>query len=153
MSFFRHEEIYRPMSGSTGGLATAPSLHRYDEFPASYSSASCSPALLASASPAVGSMIGFTSAGNALPANSHLSLISVFHPRGAVQSVPHYPSHITPHCLRQGRGSGGPDLRLRAAFARIRVNLFLVLPLAPFHLVVRDGEYLIHEFREALVLG
>ena len=89
MSLLRDKEIYRPMRGSAGDLHPAtPSHHRYDEFPARYSLASCSPALLASASLAVGSMIGITSAGNGLPANSYLSLILVFHPKGAVQLVP-----------------------------------------------------------------
>jgi putative transposase len=55
MSFFRHEEIYRPdvptkITGSD--LATAPRTIGFDESPAGYSLASCSPAELASASPA-----------------------------------------------------------------------------------------------------
>jgi len=71
LSFFRHEEIYRsddrsrkarpgspPSVGRRrGGLKDAtegarPAHHRCDEFPAGYSLASCSPAELASASPA-----------------------------------------------------------------------------------------------------
>src|ERR1700680_3613315 len=56
MSFFRHGEIYRPMSssGSTPGRSSPdrPRPHRYDEFPAGYSLASCAPASPASASPA-----------------------------------------------------------------------------------------------------
>jgi putative transposase len=57
MSFFRHEEIYRPdgahsMTGS--GLRTAPQTIGFDESPAGYSLASCSPAELTSASPADG---------------------------------------------------------------------------------------------------
>ena len=86
MSLLRHEEIYRPMEGSTGGLATAQSHHRNDEFPASYSLASCSPALLASASLAFASMIGINSVGNDLAANGYLSLVFVFHPKGALQT-------------------------------------------------------------------
>jgi hypothetical protein len=89
MSFFRHQEIYRPMTaGLTGGFAAASSHHRYDEFPASYSLASCSPALLASAWLAFVIMIAVISAGNSSPANGYMSLISVFHPKGAVQAVP-----------------------------------------------------------------
>ena len=55
MSFFRDEEIYR----NEGVLKTgepaetnSPAAHPFDESPAGYSSASCSPAELASASPA-----------------------------------------------------------------------------------------------------
>ncbi|MGC2161595.1 MAG: IS3 family transposase [Silvibacterium sp.] len=53
MSFFRHEEIYRP-DGHKGRepLLDGPPAHRTDESPADYSSASCSPAELASASSA-----------------------------------------------------------------------------------------------------
>jgi len=56
MSFSRHGEIYRPMSGS-GNLRgqpgnDCPQPHRYDEFPAGYSLAGCAPAEPASASPA-----------------------------------------------------------------------------------------------------
>jgi putative transposase len=54
MSFFRHEEIYRP--DSTKALTgsdpqTAPRTIGFDESPTGYSLASCSPAELASASP------------------------------------------------------------------------------------------------------
>jgi len=55
MSFFRHEEIYRPDSPKalTGSdPQTAPRTIGFDESPAGYSLASCSPAELASASPA-----------------------------------------------------------------------------------------------------
>ena len=54
MSFFRHEEIYRPDSTKalTGsGPQTAPRTIGFDESPTGYSLASCSPAELASASP------------------------------------------------------------------------------------------------------
>jgi putative transposase len=56
MSFFRHEEIYRP--DSTKALTgsdpqTAPRTIGFDESPTGYSLASCSPAELTSASPAV----------------------------------------------------------------------------------------------------
>ena len=49
MSFLRHREIY-PSDGDPGIVVDVPS-HRLDEFPVSYFSASCTPALLASASP------------------------------------------------------------------------------------------------------
>jgi putative transposase len=55
MSFFRHEEIYRPMYVSSwrslGATMAAAPTHRLDEFPTGYSSAGCSPAEPASASP------------------------------------------------------------------------------------------------------
>src|SRR5512146_2529353 len=50
MSFLRHREIF-PSDGGAGFTANAPA-HRPDEFPAGYSSAGCSPAGPASASPA-----------------------------------------------------------------------------------------------------
>jgi transposase InsO family protein len=55
MSFFRHQEIFQSDGGSTvqGEPAeTGPPDHRLDESPAGYSSAGCSPAEPASASPA-----------------------------------------------------------------------------------------------------
>ncbi len=55
LSFFRHEEIYRPdgeQDLTRSGPKTAPRTIGVDESPAGYSSASCSPAALASASPA-----------------------------------------------------------------------------------------------------
>ena len=55
MSFFRHEEIYRPMDSRNVPGRPAhdrPRPHRYDEFPAGYSLAGCAPAEPASASPA-----------------------------------------------------------------------------------------------------
>jgi putative transposase len=61
MSFFRHAEDYRPDSTKAtrgadsitkSGLQTAPQTIGIDESPAGYSLASCSPAELASASPA-----------------------------------------------------------------------------------------------------
>jgi len=55
MSFFRHGEIYQSDgkgNGSGERRRVRPPAHRTDESPAGYSSASCSPAELASASPA-----------------------------------------------------------------------------------------------------
>src|SRR5690242_4777681 len=49
MSFLRYQEIYPP--DGNAGIAAAVPAHRLDEFPVGYSSASCTPALLASASP------------------------------------------------------------------------------------------------------
>ena len=55
MSFFRHGEIYQSDGGGTSigeRPKSRPPAHRSDESPAGYSSASCSPAELTSASPA-----------------------------------------------------------------------------------------------------
>jgi transposase InsO family protein len=55
MSFFRHGEIYQSDEGTYNSgerPKDRPPAHRPDESPAGYSSASCSPAELASASPA-----------------------------------------------------------------------------------------------------
>jgi len=54
MSFFRHAEDYRPDDSSLTGSdpQTTPQTIGFDESPAGYSLASCSPAELASASPA-----------------------------------------------------------------------------------------------------
>ena len=57
MSFFRHGEDYRPdgaVAKTKSGPQTAPLTIGFDESPAGYSLASCSPAELASASPANG---------------------------------------------------------------------------------------------------
>jgi transposase InsO family protein len=57
MSFFRHGEDYRPdaaVAKTKSGPQTAPLTIGFDESPAGYSLASCSPAELASASPADG---------------------------------------------------------------------------------------------------
>jgi transposase InsO family protein len=52
MSFFRHRKSNDPMDqGIDGELNRGSPSHRLDEFPTGYSSASCSPAELASASP------------------------------------------------------------------------------------------------------
>ncbi|HLA09497.1 MAG TPA: hypothetical protein VJ023_02700 [Pyrinomonadaceae bacterium] len=60
MSFFRHGEDYRPDgakraprrdSKTKSGSQAAPQTIGFDESPTGYSSASCSPAVLASASP------------------------------------------------------------------------------------------------------
>jgi transposase InsO family protein len=55
VSFFRHGEDYRndpAPSPTRSGFQAAPLTHSFDESPAGYSLASCSPAALASASPA-----------------------------------------------------------------------------------------------------
>jgi hypothetical protein len=106
MSFLRHGEIYRsdgPFKTVTNGCrgtdscrsAPGPSqrarrkaralLIVRDEFPAGYSLAGCSPAEPASASPTAPSMRWGISAGNRLPANGNLSLVSVSQRRGSLQ--------------------------------------------------------------------
>ena len=106
MSFSRHEEIYRSDGAAEGRgrnaasrwpapgprprarrKARAPLIVR-DEFPVGYSSAGCSPAEPASASPTAPSMRWADSAGNQIPANGNLSLVSVSQRRGSLQSVP-----------------------------------------------------------------
>ena len=109
MSFFRHGEIYRSdMISKTinnwgPGAASRWSAPRpsqrtrrkgrallivRDEFPVGYSSAGCSPAEPASASPTALSMRWGMSAGNCLSANGNLSLVSVSQARGAVHCCP-----------------------------------------------------------------
>ena len=93
MSFPRHAEIYRSDLGHQPGeprssQTTAPRPHRLDEFPAGYSSAGCSPAEPAPASPTTCSMRYVVLADNGLSANSNLYLISVPQRRGAVHPVP-----------------------------------------------------------------
>ena len=106
MSFPRHGEIYRSdvvrQTTTNWGPGAAfrwsapgPSqrtrrkgpalLIVHDEFPVGYSSAGCSPAEPASASPADVSMRWGMSAGNCLSANGNRSLISVSQSRSAVQ--------------------------------------------------------------------
>ena len=62
MSFFRHEEIFRPMWDSSwrslGATTAAAPTHRLDEFPAGYSSAGWSPPEPASASPTEDNVTG-----------------------------------------------------------------------------------------------
>jgi transposase InsO family protein len=52
MSFFRHGKSIDPRSSPSGEPSSGSPAHRPDEFPAGYSSVSCSPAELTSASPA-----------------------------------------------------------------------------------------------------
>ena len=125
MSFLRHGKIYRSdeifsdEKGRGRGTASrwsAPEpgqktrrkervwLIVRDEFPAGYSLAGCSPAEPASASPTALSMHWGRGAGNCLPANGNLSLVSVSQARGAVHravngnvsSVPVFPPGFPP---------------------------------------------------------
>src|SRR6516164_4201866 len=110
MSFLRHREIFRPIEAGRGDHVTASTLHRFDEFPAGYSSASCSPAEPASAWPASGSMIGSVVIDNDLPANCNLSLISLYHRRGAVQLCPLPPLTVEQVTCGWDRGACPPFL-------------------------------------------
>ena len=103
MSFSGHEEIYRsdmPSKGWGRHAASrwsapepsqkarrkerAPLIVR-DEFPVGYSSAGCSPAEPASASPTGPSMHWGVSAGNQTSANGNMSPISTSQQRGSLQ--------------------------------------------------------------------
>jgi len=84
MSFSRHGEIYHFDEGAI--LADHALAHRTDEFPAGYSSAGCSPAWPASASPAAAIMVwSFLHAKN-FAVNGKLSLIALSQPWGAVHT-------------------------------------------------------------------
>src|ERR1700687_3532583 len=89
MSFLRHAEIF-PVDGGAGFAANA-STPRLDEFPASYSSAVCSPAWPASTSPAIRSV---QSRAGKPPANHKLSPISVYQAWGSLHSDPHFVPHL-----------------------------------------------------------
>ena len=88
MGFLRHEEIYRSDEEARSGGWAAPGAHRFDEFPAGYSLAGCSPAEPASASPAGYSIGEKAGVGNLFPANGNLSPFTLSHDRGAAQSIP-----------------------------------------------------------------
>ena len=98
MSFFRHEEIYhfdqgqsRKHRGGEGAILANHALaHRTDEFPAGYSSAGCSPAVPASASPAAAFIVGLIPYAKNLTANGILSLITLSQPWGSLHSR-HFP--------------------------------------------------------------
>jgi hypothetical protein len=90
MSFFRQGEIYHYDEGACGEGATpqdhAPA-HRNDEFPAGYSSAGCSPAVPASASPASAIMLRTNFKTKSFAVNGKLSLFSLSQLRGAVGTI------------------------------------------------------------------
>jgi hypothetical protein len=100
MSFLRHEEIYpcgEENSVERAGclnqyaegaiLANHAPAHRNDESPAGYSSAGCSPAVPASASPAAAIILGLRPHANDLAVNGKLSLVTVSQPRGSLHSM------------------------------------------------------------------
>ena len=103
MSFLRHREIYRSdgrgrswawswervWSGeqARSGVVAAPGAHRFDESPAGYSLAGCSPAEPASASPAQSSMHQNGAERYTFTVNGSLSPIKLSHARGSLQSA------------------------------------------------------------------
>src|SRR5579862_1130825 len=104
MSFLRHEEIYPcgeahgaqgeggELRGREGAILPNHALaHRKDESPTGYSSAGCSPAEPASASPASAIILGFVPHAEDLAVNAKLSLITVSHPWGSLQFTPDCP--------------------------------------------------------------
>jgi hypothetical protein len=84
MSFSRHEEIYHFDEGAIP--ADHALAHRTDEFPAGYSSAGCSPAEPASASPAGAILVGLMLNAKDFAANGKLSLITLSQPWGSLQT-------------------------------------------------------------------
>jgi len=110
MSFSRHGEIYHCEEGAT--LADHAPAHRNDESPAGYSLAGCSPAVPASASPAAAIMLWFISRAKDFAANGKLSLITVSHPRGSLQTE-RYTGLLCPCCAW-----GQPVKKVRYAFSR-----------------------------------
>ena len=120
MGFLRHKEIYRSDEEARSGGWAAPGAHRFDEFPAGYSLAGCSPAEPASASPAGYSIGEKAGVGNLFPANGNLSLFTLSHDRGAAQTVTESPSPNRSHRIARIRALGcRGDLRCRRNGLRI----------------------------------
>jgi hypothetical protein len=93
MSFARHEEIYRircrtRRSEERQRLSPLPALIGCDEFPVGYSSAGCSPAEPASASPTGNDSQQPMLPYNDFAANDNNPLNSVSQPKGALQNAP-----------------------------------------------------------------
>ena len=88
MSFLRHREICPSdlWADEGAGFFTSAPTPRLDEFPAGYSSAGCSPAEPASASPAALSLRWLFHFAYRFAANGILSLVPLSQPKGAVQS-------------------------------------------------------------------
>ena len=105
MSFLRHGEIY-PCDVGDYGEGAIPSdhalAHRNDEFPAGYSSAGCSPAVPASASPAGAIILEYFSDAKKFAVNGKLSLIALSQLRGAVGSPSHVWRRLIPDCSQKG---------------------------------------------------
>ena len=98
MSFIRHEEIYPCDEGGYGEGAVPQDhalAHRNDESPAGYSSAGCSPAAPASASPAAAIILWLIFSTKFFAANGKLSPIPLSQLKGAVLCpVPGFPGEL-----------------------------------------------------------
>src|SRR5204863_2133693 len=93
MSFWRHEEIYRSDVGlgearNGNGCRRSPHSSGCDEFPVGYSSAGCSPAVPASASPPGNDSQQPMLPYNDFAASGNNPLNSVSQPKGALQGRP-----------------------------------------------------------------
>jgi len=78
-------------------MTTSPE-HPIDESPAGYSSAGCSPAEPASASPARSTMQPIAAKRYHLSANGSVSLFSLSQPWGALHTVPNFPDSLATGC-------------------------------------------------------
>src|SRR5213075_2297039 len=92
MSFWRHEEIYRSDVGlgearNGNGCRRSPHSSGCDEFPVGYSSAGCSPAVPASASPPGNDSQQPMLPYNDFAASGNNPLNSVSQPKGALHGV------------------------------------------------------------------
>ena len=111
MSFPRHWEIYRsdarrePAAATRGRRCRA---HRCDESPTGYSSASCSPAERASASPARLILQPLTPFAKQFPANGNLPLFRLSQPRGSVYRLSPFPALSAFHDFPYD-GNGSPQ--------------------------------------------
>ena len=97
MSFWRHEEIYRSDVGlgearNGNGCRRSPHSSGCDEFPVGYSSAGCSPAVPASASPPGNDSQQPMLPYNDFAASGNNPLNSVSQPKGALQNGPSPPA-------------------------------------------------------------
>jgi len=111
MSFWRHEEIYRSDVGlgearNGNGCRRSPHSSGCDEFPVGYSSAGCSPAVPASASPPGNDSQQPMLPYNDFAASGNNPLNSVSQPKGALhkrRSFPCTPSWLEPQELCRTR--------------------------------------------------
>src|SRR5438874_1782829 len=113
MSFWRHEEIYRSDVGLSearngNGCRRSPHSSGCDEFPVGYSSAGCSPAVPASASPPGNDSQQPMLPYNDFAASGNNPLNSVSQPKGALQPLPlcRFVKHETFGFTLQTLGSG-----------------------------------------------
>ena len=129
MSFPRHRQIYRSDGRARSGCWTAPGAHRLDESAAGYSSAGCSPAEPASASPAETSMRPHDRKSYPFSVNGNPSLFRPSQLRGAVQGE-------TGDSFLFPAGCRGESFGLRRTPRRTASQL---LSFPPFQLVHKIG--------------